>query len=69
MIIPSGPNAPPLDIHLDGYVPIGSAWLATKVVMSTGGAPRQTEEYADWRANVDLSPGLFSPATWTTAAH
>lgn len=69
MIIPSGPNAPPMDIHLDAYVPVGPAWLATKVAMSIGGAPRQTEEYADWRANVDLSPGLFSPATWTTSVH
>ena len=69
MIIPSAPNTPPMDIHLDAYVPVGSAWLATKVVMSIGGAPRQTEEYADWKANGDLSPGLFSPATWTTSAH
>jgi hypothetical protein len=69
MIVPSAPNTPPMDIRLDGYVPVGSAWLATKVMMSIGDTPRQTEEYAGWKANIDLPAGLFNPATWTTTPH
>jgi hypothetical protein len=63
------PNAPPYDIHLDGYEPIEKAWLATKITMNQGGVPRQTEEYRDWKVNVDLPPGLFDVATWTTVPH
>jgi hypothetical protein len=69
MILSSGANAAPMDIHLDGYVRAGPGWLATKVAMSIGGAPRQTEEYSDWKTNVDLPPDLFDPAKWSTAPH
>lgn len=69
MILAPAPNAGTMDIHLDGYVPLAGGWLATKVVMNVGGAPVQTEEYSEWKANVELPPGLFNPATWTTAPH
>jgi hypothetical protein len=69
MILVPAPNASSMDIHLDGYVPLAGGWLATKVAMHVGGAPVQTEEYSEWKANVDLSPALFDPATWTTAPH
>ena len=62
-------NAPALDIHLDGYVPIDGTWLASKIAMMQGGVPRQTEEYRDWKVNVDLPASLFAVATWTTAPH
>ena len=68
-ILSPAPNVPVLDIHLDGYVPIQRAWLATRITMTQGGAPRQTEEYRDWKVNVDLPAGLFSVDTWTTAPH
>ncbi len=68
-ILSPAPNVPVLDIHLDGYVPIERAWLATKITMTQGGVPRQMEEYRDWKVNVDLPPGLFDVATWTTAPH
>ena len=68
-ILSPASNVPVLDIHLDGYVPIERAWLATKITMTQGGVPRQTEEYRDWKVNVDLPPGLFDVATWTTAPH
>jgi hypothetical protein len=68
-VISPAPSMPALDIHLDGYVPVGKAWLATKITMTQGGTPRQTEEYRDWKVNVDLPPGLFDVATWTTAPH
>jgi hypothetical protein len=68
-IFSPAPSVPTFDIHLDGYVPIASAWLATKITMMAGGAPRQMEEYRDWKVNVDLPSGLFDVGTWTTAPH
>ncbi len=62
-------NAPALDIHLDGYVPIEATWLASKIAMMQSGVPRQTEEYRDWKVNVDLPASLFDVATWTSAPH
>jgi len=64
-----GGSAAPMDVHLDKYVPLAGGWLATKIGMYVGGAPRQTEEYTDWKANNELPPALFDPATWTTAPH
>ncbi len=58
-----------MDVHLGNYVPLAGGWLATKISMLVGGAPRQTEEYSDWKANVTLASALFDPATWTTAPH
>jgi hypothetical protein len=69
MILAPAPNAGTMDIRLDGYVPLAGGWLATKVAMSVGGAPVQTEEYSEWKANVELAPALFDPASWTTAPH
>ena len=58
-----------LDVRLGGYERTGSGWLATRVAMSAAGAPVQTEEYSDWKSDVDLSPALFDVSTWTTAPH
>ena len=58
MIVRSGPTAAPMDIHLDAYARAGSGWLATKVAMSIGGVPRQTEEYSDWKVNMNLPAGF-----------
>jgi hypothetical protein len=69
MILAPAPTAGTLDIHLDGYVPIDKAWLATRVAMSANGKPVQTEEYFEYKTNVDLPKGMFEPATWTTAPH
>ena len=68
-ILSPAPNLPVFDIHLDGYVPIDRAWLATKVTMTVAGVPRQTEEYSDWKVNANLPAGLFDIARWTTAPH
>jgi hypothetical protein len=56
------------DIHVGGYVPVGPAWLATRIRIATGGQV-QTEEYSDWTAGVAVSPALFDPAQWNTAPH
>lgn len=69
MIIIPAPNAGPMDIHLDGYVPLANGWLATKVAMSANGKPVQTEEYSEWKANVELPSSLFDPTAWTTTPH
>lgn len=69
MLLQPAPSVPVLDIHLGRYEPLGHGWLATKVEMYRQGKPLQFEEYSDWRADVDLSPALFEPATWTTAPH
>jgi hypothetical protein len=63
------PASSPMDVHLGGYVPLKGGWLATKVEMFVDGVRRQAEEYSDWKADVPLDPGLFSPATWSTAKH
>ena len=69
MIVPIGANASLMDIHLDGYVPLAGGWLATKIVMHVGGVPRQSEEYSEWKANVDLPASLFDLNSWMTAPH
>jgi hypothetical protein len=71
VIVPlgSGANAKPYDIHLDGYVPVGKGWLATKVAILSEGVARQVEEYSDWRADIPLAPDLFVAERWTTAPH
>jgi len=68
LLSPGGPG-PMLDIHLDGYVPLEKGWLATKIVMTEGGKPRQSEEYSDWKANIPLDADLFSVERWKDAKH
>jgi hypothetical protein len=69
MILTPAPTAPVMDICLGKYAPLRGGWLATTVDVLVGGKPRQTEEYSAWRADSALAPGLFDPATWTTAPH
>jgi hypothetical protein len=68
LLSPGGPG-PRLDIHLEGYVPLEKGWLATKIVMTENGKPRQSEEYSDWKANVALDADLFSVEKWKDAKH
>lgn len=58
-----------LDVDLGGYVSVGPAWLATKIAMSADGKPLQSEEYSDWKTNVDLAASLFEATQWSTAPH
>jgi hypothetical protein len=58
-----------LPLALDGYEPVGPAWLATKIVMAINGKVIQTEEYSDWKTGVELPASLFDVKTWTTAPH
>ena len=69
MILHDEPASPVVDVTLDGYEPVGKAWLATKVMINVGGKLVQEEIYTDWKANVPLSDALFDPAQWTTAPH
>jgi hypothetical protein len=52
------------DVTLDGYVNVGPAMLATKIIMSSGGKVVQEEEYSDWKTNVDLPASLFDISNW-----
>jgi hypothetical protein len=65
----AGLRAQSMDIHLDKYVETGGGWLATKVVMYSGGVARQTEEYSDWRTGVELSPDFFVVEKWGQVPH
>jgi len=69
MILSPAASMPVLDIRLENYVPLAGGWLGTKVEMFSDGKPRQFEEYSEWKANVELAPGLFDASTWTTAPH
>jgi hypothetical protein len=68
-ILVPAPGAPLMDVRLDSLVPLAGGWLATRCAFFVGGSRVQMEEYHDWAANVDLAPGLFDVATWTTAPH
>lgn len=65
-----GANGPLIDTRLGGYVQLaGPSWLATHNEFMVGGRMVQTEDYSDWRINVELPDLLFDPAHWTTARH
>lgn len=63
MIPIGGPD--PLDVVLEDYVPAGGGLLATKITMSQKGVPKQIEEYADWKTDMDLPAKLFDINAWT----
>jgi len=69
MIIRDEPTAPVIDVFIDGYEPVGRAWLGTRVMINADGKLVQEEVYTEWKANVPLSDALFDPAQWTTAPH
>ncbi len=62
-------GAPVMDMRLDSLVQTGGGWLATRCEFWVSGSRAQAEDYHDWKTNGDLSPGLFDPATWSTAPH
>jgi hypothetical protein len=69
MVLHAEPQSPVVDVTLDGYEPVGKAWLGTRVMISADGKLVQEEIYTDWKANVPLADALFDPAQWTTAPH
>jgi hypothetical protein len=69
MILAPAPNAGTMDIHLDDYVPLDKGWLATKIAMNVNGKPVQTEQYSEYKANVELPKELFDPGQWVSAPH
>jgi hypothetical protein len=58
-----------MDMRLEGLEELAGGWLATRCEFYVAGKLAQAEEYHDWKANVDLPPALFDPATWSTAPH
>jgi hypothetical protein len=69
MVIGRGAGQPAIDVRLGGYERVGKGWLATKVVMTSKGAPLQTEEYSGWKVDVELPASLFDAAQWMTTTH
>jgi len=69
MILHDDATSPVIDVDIDGYEPVGKAWLGTRVMIRAGGRLVQEEIYTDWKANVALPDALFDPAQWTTAPH
>lgn len=63
------PSVPFMDIRLEGLVPLAGGWLATRCEFYVAGVRSQSEEYQDWKANIELSPALFEVKSWTTAPH
>jgi hypothetical protein len=57
------------DVRLENNVPLGGGWLATRVRMLDKGAPMQTEEYSDWRADVELPESFFQVEHWMEGRH
>lgn len=68
ILIPA-PTAPLMDMRLESVVPVGNGWLATRCEFYVAGVRQQAEEYQDWKADVQLAPGLFDVTTWTSAPH
>ncbi len=62
-------SVPFMDIRLEGLVPLAGGWLATKCEFYIAGVRSQSEEYQDWKANIELAPALFEVKSWTTAPH
>lgn len=56
------------DTRFNRYEPIGDAWIAPEVVFMNGGRMTLLEEYTDMRIGVDLSAGIFDPATLSRPA-
>ncbi|HEX4632687.1 MAG TPA: hypothetical protein VH163_02580 [Gemmatimonadales bacterium] len=62
-------GAPFMDMHFTKLVETGGGWLATRCEFYVAGKLEQAEDYNDWKTDVALSPGLFAPATFSTAPH
>jgi hypothetical protein len=69
MVLNSGAGAPVVDVHLDGYEPVGKAWIATKILIHVNGALVQDELYTSWKADVPLDDALFDVSRWTAPGH
>jgi hypothetical protein len=63
------PGAPFMDIRIGRFVPLSGGWLGTRCEFLVDGKADQLEEYEDWKAGVDLAPGLFQVSTFGTAKH
>jgi hypothetical protein len=62
-------GAPFMDMHFTKLVETGGGWLAARCEFYVAGKLEQAEDYSGWKTNVALSPGLFDPATYSTAPH
>ena len=64
------PGATPvMDMRFEKIVLAGGGALATRCEFYVAGKLEQAEDYNDWKTDIALSPGLFDPATFSTAPH
>jgi hypothetical protein len=52
------------ETRFEKYVPLAGGWVETEVHFLSDGSQRAKEEYSDWKANVELNPGIFDPRVW-----
>jgi len=69
MFSPVPGATPVMDMHFEKVVKAGGGALATRCEFYVAGKLEQAEDYNDWKTDVSLSPGLFDPATFSTAPH
>ncbi len=58
-----------IDARFENLVRVGGGWLAVRCEFYEHGTLATTEEYSDWKGNVDLPASLFDLAQWTTGPH
>jgi len=58
-----------LDARFKDLVRVGGGWLAVRCEFYEGGKLATTEEYSDWKGNVDLPASLFDITQWNVGPH
>lgn len=58
-----------LDARLKNLVRVGGGWLAVRCEFYEKGQLVSTEEYSDWKGNVELPASLFDITQWSTGPH
>ena len=70
MILGLNPASPEVtDIRLEDYRPVAGGWLAVRVDIMQGGKVIQSEQYSNWRGNVDLPADFFVAEKWSDVPH
>jgi hypothetical protein len=63
------PDGRSQDVRLEGYVPLAGGWISPVIRILDKGVAVQTEQYSDWKANVELPAHLFQAERWNEQPH
>ena len=67
---PTKPGATTMrDIRFNQWRPIAGGWIAPNVEFYVGATHQRTEDYANIKTNVAISPELFDVSKWSSAPH